>query len=50
MPYSAEISRLNPSCFLFLTNPGEAARLRDPRLLDALARGYAKAVMAYYGQ
>lgn len=33
---------------LFLTNPTEAARLRDPRVLEALAQGYAKAVIAYY--
>lgn len=33
---------------LFLTNPTEAAKLRDPGLLDALAQGYAKAVRAYY--
>jgi N-acetylmuramoyl-L-alanine amidase len=35
---------------LFLTNPTDAARLRDPRVVEALAQGYAKAVMAYYQQ
>jgi N-acetylmuramoyl-L-alanine amidase len=35
---------------LFLTNPADAARLPDPRLIETIARGYAKGVMAYYGR
>jgi N-acetylmuramoyl-L-alanine amidase len=35
---------------LFLTNPSDAARLRDPRVLEAIAQGYAKAVRAYFEQ
>lgn len=34
---------------LFLTNPRDAAQLRDPRTLDALARAYARAIELYYG-
>ncbi len=33
---------------LFLTNPHDAAQLRDPRTLDALARAYARAIELYY--
>ena len=35
---------------LFLTNASEAGKLRDPRVVEALAQGYAKAVRAYYEQ
>jgi len=34
---------------LFLTNPRDAAQLRDPRTLDALAQAYARAIELYYG-
>lgn len=33
---------------LFLTNPGDAQQLRNPKTLDALARAYARAVERYY--
>jgi N-acetylmuramoyl-L-alanine amidase len=33
---------------LFLTNPTEAAKLKDPAILEAIAQGYAKGIMGYY--
>jgi N-acetylmuramoyl-L-alanine amidase len=35
---------------LFLTNPDDANALRQPRILDALAKAYAEAVIAYFKQ
>jgi len=34
---------------LFVTNPQDAQRLRDPRTLHALAEAYARAIELYYG-
>lgn len=33
---------------LFLSNPTDAAQLRDPRIQDALAQAYARAIKRYY--
>jgi N-acetylmuramoyl-L-alanine amidase len=35
---------------LFLSNPGDAARLRDDATLDAIARGYRDAIKSYFKQ
>jgi N-acetylmuramoyl-L-alanine amidase len=32
---------------LFMTNPGEAAQMRRPEIVDALARGYASGITQY---
>jgi N-acetylmuramoyl-L-alanine amidase len=34
---------------LFMTNPGDAEKLRDSKILEAIAYGYAKAIMEYSG-
>ena len=33
---------------LFLTNAGDAEKLRDPAVIEAIAQAHARAVMAYY--
>ena len=35
---------------LFLTNADEAAKVRDPKIQEAIAQGYVKGIEAYYAQ